>query len=296
MRILRNKLFSKEEKESNKKKNLKSAAIAVGTIGGGTKLSELINNKLSDNILNKENNSELAEKIKNRLIEEGKNRGVKFESTKLPNSVYTGNSKAMRSMKNKYINALKKAGIENQMDKDLLKLVDSVGENKVLLGNSSGLSNVDVLSHELGHEHFTNAKTTLKNVIPKVTHKLMPVGKLASSFSPVVGFASGLRSEKRKSEGKEDSKLNKNIAWALPTVSNAPVLISEGAASLHGYNQLKRLGADKTIKKLAKKRLGSAFGTYLAAAGLNLASSVGSRELGKIVGRTVYKNKKKEEK
>lgn len=100
-----------------------------------------------------------------------------------------------------------------------------------------------------------------------------------------------LNLEKRE----KDSTLNKVLPYI--TAANVPTLIGEAGASLHGYNQLKRLGADKTIKKLAKKRLGAAFGTYALGAGTKLVSTLGARQLGKIIGKNIEDNndsKKKE--
>lgn len=286
MIVLRNKYFSEEEKEmdtkepsTNKYLNL-AGGIAAGLASSSSKLGSVI---LGSTLNGMENNSNLANKIKEELLEEAKRRGVDIRESYGNESVYTGNSKIYKITGKAKKKLLELTKLDRILDRN--SILDDYGKNKIILGRGA-LSDVDALSHELGHEHFTNSKTTIKNFIPKLAHKIAPISNIASISAPILSYKSGKKAARLEAEGKKEDSLNKNISWALPTITNTPTLVSEAAASLHGFNQLKKHGADDTIKAIAKKKLGRAFATYGLLTGANVLSSVGARQYGK------YKAKK----
>lgn len=251
-------------------------------------------NKLLDKLKNSRNNSEEAEKIREALLNEAKKNGVKVDAAEgLGNSVYLKKSKWNQKLGKGVKKLVERFGGKLDDLGPMRKVVENLGKDVVLLDEASGsLRDADVLSHELGHAHHSSKRS--KNIVGKASHKLMAVGKYADKASPLVGFASGLNAAKKKSEGEEEGKVSKNISWALPTVSNLNTLTAESAATKHGFDSLKRLGASKGMQKLAKKRLGMALlGTYGLAAASSIAKSLGAREAGKLVGKAVYKDKKK---
>lgn len=300
MIILRRKLFSSRKKNNEikdkSKKDYSTTKSVAGLVGAGVASlsSKKGINKLGDKLKNSRNNSEEAEKIREALLNEAKKNGVKIDAAEgLGNSVYLKKSKWNQKLGKGIKRLVKRLGGGNIDDLGPMgKVIENLGKDVVLLDEASGsLRDADVLAHELGHAHHSSKRS--KNIIGKASHKLMAVGKYADKASPLVGFASGLNAAKKKSEGEEEGKVSKNISWALPTISNLNTLTAESAATKHGFDSLKRLGASKGMQKLAKKRLGMALGTYGLGAASSIAKSLGAREAGKLVGKAIYKNKKK---
>lgn len=299
MIILRNKFFSKKKDKENKDDNsgVKSAAIIGGAIAGN-ETAKILEKKAGKYLAESRNNSEEAEKIRKAILKEAKKNGVKVKAADgLGDSMYTGRAKWQRKLSEGIEKLYKRTGQINDLN-DLGstgKMIKNLGKDTVLLDTSVGaLRDVDVLAHELGHAHHSSKRS--KSIVGKAAHKLITPAKLVGSASRTAGFISGLRSAKKKAEGKEEGVVNKNIAWALPTVSGGTVLIDEGAASHKALKDLKRLGASKAVRGLAKKRLGAALGTYGAHVAGQVATSLGLREAGKLVGKAVYRKKNKKEK
>lgn len=306
--IILRKLFSSKSEKTNKdkdkedRKNLYKSAAGLG--GSVLALSNKENalGAVGDKILKTRNKSQNAKKVRKTLLKEAKKSGVKIESASgLGNSVYLKDSKLHRKLSDSFGKLLKKAGQNFNSLGPNGKVVENLGKNKVLLDNHAGsLRDVDVLAHELGHAHYSGKKA---KGIGKIAHKTMTTSKIVDKATPVVGFISGIKSAKKKAEGKEDSVVNKNISWALPAATQANILTAEAAATRKGLKNLKRLGANRSVQKIAKKKLGLALGTYGVGAAASLAGSLGAREAGKLVGRAVYgkkdskkdKNKKKED-
>ena len=67
----------------------------------------------------------------------------------------------------------------------------------------------------------------------------------------------------------------------------APVLVSEGAASIHGQKLLKKAGASEKLLKAARKSNGRAFNTYVAGAAISTLGSKAAKNI-------AYKYKKRQ--
>lgn len=286
--IIRRKLFSSKKKD-DKEVNTTKAVAGLGGAIVGRKILEKGKNNLGEYLVNSRNNSKEAEKIRRELLKEAKRNGVKVEmAIGTGNSMYTGRSKFNRWIGDKVEDLV---GTDLDNFGPMGKVVKNLGKDKVLL-DSGSFRDVDVLSHELGHAHHSSKRS--KNIIGKVSHKLMTPGKMAAGSSGVVGFVSGMRSAKKRAEGEEEGKVNKNISWALPAVGGGTVLAAEASASHKGLKDLERLGASKAVKGSAKKRLAAALGTYAAHVGTQIAGALGAREAGKLLGKAVYKKKKED--
>lgn len=168
------------------------------------------------------------------------------------------------------------------------------------------------IAHELGHRHFYNDEDAnpiarklhnLRNgVDPRkeksiegrikqgINNQLIKSGIIGGS-----GLISGMRRAKSESKGKKESKLNKYLPYALAAVTEIPEVGSEIAASVHGYNKLKSLGASKEELRDARNGLGLAGGTYLLGAGSKMLGAGIVRGVGYGIGKRIFKKKKKEE-
>ena len=302
--ILLSRFFSSNKKEKEKNENLKDTATSSAIIAGSViseKSKNPIKRKLLKSLRGSRNNSENAEKIREQF-KEANDKGIKIvESPGIGTSMYTGNSKRLRKTSEKIIKNLKKRGVD--IDKTIEgPMLKSMGKNVVLLDNKSGsLRDADVLAHELGHAHYHNKGS--KNIIAKLAHKTMPAAKFIqgnnrkfyNNPSVLTGFASGINSARNKANDEKEGIISKNISWALPSIAGADILTAEGAASLHGLKDLKRLGADKATIKSARKRLITALGTYGVNAASGVIKSLAARETGKLVGKVAFRKKKKNE-
>ena len=245
--IIRRKLFSSKKKD-DKEVNTEKAVAGLGGAIVGRKILEKGRNNLGKYLANSRNNSKEAEKVRRELLKEAKRNGVKVEmAIGTGNSMYTGRSKFNRWIGDKVEDLV---GTDLDNFGPMGKVVKNLGKDKVLL-DSGSFRDVDVLSHELGHAHHSSKRS--KNIIGKVSHKLMTPGKMAAGSSGVVGFVSGMRSAKKRAEGEEEGKVNKNISWALPAVGGGTVLAAEASASHKGLKDLERLGASKAVKGSAKR-------------------------------------------
>lgn len=117
-----------------------------------------------------------------------------------------------------------------------------------------------VLSHELGHAdiHSSRAGRVLQS------HLAGSLGR----HSPFVGLVGGLAT------GDSDNETVRNLGMASGAIASIPQLLSEAGASIKGYRQLKRLGANAGQLRAARGSLLPAFGTYLASAGMGLGAGL----------------------
>ena len=283
MAIYRINYFSKRKKEDDEISDEQLGVLAgagLGYLG-----SRAVRNHQVGRLVNSKNSSEV---LKNKLIDEARGLGVEVKSNPgFNNSAYTGNSAWQRKVGEL---TKKSKGYEN-LPEPLKQLYGDLGKDKIHLGRGP-LSDADVLSHELGHAKLSKSGRS-KNIIGRASHKMMTPAKLVggNKVSVLNGFRSGMVAAKRKAEGKEESKLNKHSAWALPAISHGVVVTAEGSASHEGLKSLKKAGANAKYLKKAKGRLGAALGSYIAGGAMAASLGIGSRELGKIVGKQVYKDK-----
>lgn len=310
MIILRNKEFSKKEK---KDEETKSAAMLAGGILA-PKAGEIIGNKVMEKGSKYFKNSELTAKdkdqVKRKLLQKAKKQGIKvIDAPEFDNAAYTG-SKTGRRLRNTIaagLKILKKYGrrkdakyVSEQLDGasrnvGSKKFWDSLGKDRVVMGKGK-LSDVDALSHELGHAQYMKAGRS-KSIVGKAAHKLDMVSNIATGkhgqvLSFAHGFKSGVKNERNKQKGKKSNTWDKVKSVAVPSALVAPMLIAEGKASLNGLKSMKKAGASKKLMKQSAKRLGAAWGTYAGHA----SKSVVSGGAGEIAGRGYAKlTKKKDE-
>lgn len=301
---LKRKLFS-EDSNKSKKLNRVSTAIqgsaGMGLVLGSNKVSKSIAKKSGAAILDSELTAADKDLVKAKLLESAKNQGIKvIHDPNSSNAAYVGNKsgKQVKDIIAKYVKYLRKknkgdlakdelnkikGGVENLIDSD--KVFRNLGKDVIILGDGS-LSEADVLAHELGHAQYLRGGRS-KSIIGKAAHKLTPVSAISMSTpigavgSAINGFRSGQKSVKAKRDGKRESIWNKTRSIAVPTALAAPLLISEGKASLYGLKAMKKAGASKELIAQSKKRLLGAYGTYAGQASKNVMIGAGSREVGK---------------
>ena len=304
MKIIR-KIYSetKKKSEDGEKQLRDGATIGLGGMVGLTGLQYLSHK----DFMNSKITAADEEAVRKALLDKARKQGIKISSINLNNSAYTGgsNGKTVRKGLAALVKKLNKSG-QRKKAKDLMEgvkegsggLLKHLGKDHIVLGNKENLSSADVLSHELGHAQYLKDGRS-KNIIAKGAHKAMIPAKIASSglgigLSAVHGFRSGVKSEKLKQEGKNESKWNKVKSVAIPAIAVSPLLIGEGAATIKGLKMMKQVGASKELLKQSRKRLGAAFGTYTGAA----LKPVVAGEAGRIAGKGYAKmrNKKNKEK
>ena len=200
--------------------------------------------------------------------------------------------------------------LRNSIRKNGGLVIEGIDESKHILDNSSGgvgintttgekvpvimisgksVGNAATLSHELGHNNYhLNPKS---DKIGRYSHKLY--NPKASSIGGIgVGFASGIRSAKKESEGEKEGVANRIAGGATAVGLDVPILIAEGKASRHGLKLLKNAGASDKYLKSSRKSLRNAWLTY----GAKTVADVGLSELGRAAGRAYYNNILKEDK
>lgn len=312
--------FSKKNnKKDDSDDSIKGAALAaagMGTLVGGSKLSDLANKKTINIVENTRNNSQNARKVKRALLKEAREKGVSVRRLKdAENAAYMGTpgARGFRKILTKGLKVMPKEtrtqvieGINSGFSKDRnfpgMKIND-LGKDRILIGKgrSNSMSDVDVVAHELGHrEHSVKGGTG--KLIGKLAHKTpsqlisnvagTKAGKAAFFIN---GVHSGMKKERNKKEGKKTGTWTKVKSVALPAAAVAPGLIAEAAASRHGYRAMKRLGANKEVLKQSRKKLGSAFGSYLSNSAKPLIMGASGELVGRGIGKVAYKNVKDDE-
>ena len=309
MILPKNKHFADKKEDSHRK--AKGAALIGGGLAvssGIGRMGDLISEK-SGNYFGKSTlNAEDAKSIGKKLIDQAKkNGGPKIiEDSNFQNSAYLGgkSGKILRGVLTKLKKKSRSSGnksYEKAADKikgEVKKIygdkvTSNLGKDTIIMGR---FKDADVLVHELGHSNYQVSGRS-KSIIGKAAHKGYGVSSIATNTSigklgvAANGFHSGLKSAKLKADGKKESTWNKVRAAAVPAVLAAPLLVSEGKASLNGLKNMKKLGASKELMKESRKKLGAAWGTYAGGAVKNIALGKGSRLVGKGVGSLIYKKK-----
>ena len=287
---------------------------------------ELLNsykNSPTDNLL-EENNSllkklgKVAKKQKTHIESELQNNGS--YSSYIPDENRKIILKNIKSSKKKVKGYLKRRGSETTTPREKAQAYRNVNRLKrflkskddIVLGLSpnSNKPNASVLSHELGHsQHYYGrggskvgklahrVRDFQKNAINKVSEMAEKRGiKINNSTANkstgvVAGLASGINAGKKEKEGKKEGFLSKTAWITTPTVAMAPTLISEGEATRQGLKILRKAGASKAYMGMARKNLGHAFGTYATGLIAPIAMGYGARQIGKVIGRRIAKNK-----
>lgn len=253
--------------------------------------------KLRDDLLSSELTAKDKDKIKEKLLKEAKKQGTKvFKEDRFPNAAYTGNGKNLKKLITKLLKKTPKeqrGQIVDQLDEATGGVIKHLGKDRIVLGEGN-LSEADILSHELGHSKYSK-KGRSNNIIAKTAHKLMIPSKLISNnfgggLGAIYGFNNGRKQIKKKEKGEKISIWDKSKSAIVPTLAVSPLLIAEGAASLKGLKMMKNAGASKELLKQSRKRLASAFGTYVGQSAKPVIGGVIGNEAGKIYERK--KNKK----
>ena len=287
MAIYRINYFSKRKKENIDDDELsdKQLGVLAGAGAGYLGSRSAINHLLEK--LKRSNNS--SKELKNKLIKEANSLGVEVKSNPINDSLHTGNSAWQRKLGEAY----KQSKKYERLPDSLKQIIDDLGKDKIHLGKGS-FGDADVLSHELGHAKLSKLGRS-KNLIGYASHKMYTPASYAGGYkvSALNGFRSGLVAAEKESKGKEESKLNKHSAWALPAISNGIIVTAEGSATHEGLRSLKKAGASAKYMRRARGKLGTALGTYVAGGTAAASLGIGSRELGKIVGKQVYKKKRR---
>lgn len=127
----------------------------------------------------------------------------------------------------------------------------------VLLGRDTRAPSI--LAHELGHAEVQASR--LGRVVQNTPMRLLGMG------APGVGFLSGGLS------GLSDDSRVRAAGLAAPALAAAPMLASEGLASIKAVRHLRNAGASRPQMWRAAKTLLPAFGTYAAQAGGGVANA-----------------------
>lgn len=296
--IIKRELFS-EKKNYGLKAASASALIAGSTLSN--KLGESFSKKMGDILGSSEITAKDKDIIKDKLMKEARKQGTRiFKDSSYPNSAYTNtiNGKISKKILAKLVKTVPKHQRKKVIDsiKDGNKIINHVGKDRIVLGEGN-LSEVDVLSHELGHSKYS-VKGRSKNIIAKGSHKLTPLGrasftKFGVGLSAAHGFHSGRKQVQKENKGEKVSFWDKSKSIALPIAAVTPLLISEGSASLKGLKMMKKAGASKELIKQSKKRLGAALGTYIGKSSKPVVSGTIGNEVGKLYEKSVNKKEKR---
>lgn len=316
MIILRDKYYSDKINSENvdlKKERIKGAASLVGGAGSIALASSKIGNKFHGkavgDIFWTRNDSPAAEEVKRKLIENARKKGITFVENEAGNSAYLGMpaGKLYRKVLGKYVTSAKtgekrKARYE-KADRIVRKLtrdvagLSSIGKNRVSLGDFGTLSDVDVLAHELGHaEHVIKKGSGGK--VGKVAHRMAGNYAAAPKYASMgLGAVSGYINEKNRQKGKNKkiNKFNRYSDYVVPAAMTAGLLVSEAAASKKGLKLMKEAGANKEVMDLGKKRLRSAWNTYVTPATKGAAYYVGGSLVGSGAARLTQRKHTKDE-
>lgn len=164
--------------------------------------------------------------------------------------------------------------------------------------SKTGTRTPSIIAHELGHHHYRTNKDA--GIIGKMAHKDQPrmlynntSGIISKGLHGGAGFAAGYYNGKREANGKEENKLAKWGTRLAPLAVATPVLLAEGAASLHGLRRLKGHGISPEGLKAAKKSLSSAWLNYASRPIKDTIINEIGYQGGKMLGK--YNNKKKKE-
>lgn len=140
------------------------------------------------------------------------------------------------------------------------------------------------LAHELGHARYHTDKKA--GLVPKIAHKLYLDPRITGIAGISSSIAAGIDKAKKEEKGEKESKIGKAAPY-LSAGMSVPVLVSEGAASIHGQKLLKKAGASEKLLRAAKKSNGRAFNSYVAGAAIATLGSKAAKNI-------AYKYKKRQ--
>lgn len=267
-------------------------AIGTGLSLGGVIGGDYITNKSNKRLLDSKITAKDEEKIRKALMDEAKKTGVKVKlSPEIDNSFYIRDNSKAKKIK-ETLDKLSPAEREkylNQFDKTTREILKEAGRGETILLGGKTFEKADVLSHELGHSKYLG-KGRSKNILAKAASKSTFISDLALTNPGLMGSAawgvrSGYKNERKKQKGEKLSTWDKVKSSAVPAALVAPMLISEGAASIKGYKMMKKAGASEELLKQSRKRLGSMFGTYAGQASKPIILSEGGRFTGKSLAK-----------
>ena len=333
MIILRSKLFGNDAEDKFIDPAVGAVAAGGGIIAGKHLSNKLIDKlrggtavkhnsgQVRENLLN------YAKKLGIR-VEDAPGTGNSFYTGSVSGRLGRKRDAIIRKLGRKgYLKKLNKKLDDKAILKSMNPVYRDIGKDKIYLDTASldkggMLSSNATLSHELGHAHYmSHSKGRSKNIVAKAAHRLYEPGAYMINDEPAIsksfklgkkerqikvsnanllsggfaahGLVNGFKSAKLKHEGKKESKLHKLASAAIPAALVAPLLVSEGAASLKGLKLLKKAGADKAAMRESRKLLGKAWLTYAGKAAKPVLSGQLGREAGKLAGNAYYKYKDK---
>lgn len=295
MIIKRNKFFSKRKKKESQESSPEKLALAgVGTYVGGKTGAALLKYKLNRDIDRTVINSPNEKAVKRKLINEAKDRGIQFYWTS-EDTHYAGSPAARRIRRDIDKLIEKHPELKKEFEKDPRNR--HIGKDHVLINKQLPADrSVDTIAHEVGHA-YNSVKGRPSSIAGRISHKLTPISNSTVGLDSkkgrrnvdaalfLHGVAQGIKKENNKKDGKKDGNWTKYGSIALPLALAAPSLVAEGAASRSAMKLIKKHGADKTTKRLAKKKLTSAWGTYAA----HFARPIAAGGSGELVGRGIGK-------
>lgn len=203
----------------------------------------------------------------------------------------------------------KEKGIDKDTEKKAQKYIKKMGKSlrkdKIISENSKeyiaigkDFKDASVLSHELGHLDSERSSRKFNKIInnEKLNNITKKHGKKVSNTASILtGFTSGVRSGRKDKSSVSDEVGSSSAVVAASVIPQSRTLSNEAEASRRGYKMLKNKGASKKYLKYSRKKLGGALGTYAASTLPAIAMGLGSREVGRVVGKLTKKNKKKED-
>ena len=131
--------------------------------------------------------------------------------------------------------------------------------------NKFAAFSASAIAHELGHANNAIGRSTGKSLGMAVMHRLLPKfvgGRTARSLTVALSKKNGTRR-----------------AAILGGLSQVPILIEEGRASLKGMKYLRKVGLNPKEMSRAKKTLLGAYGTYGASAASAVAEPLLAKQL-----------------
>ena len=261
MIILRQRAFSKKEKKDSKiEKGVLTAATLAGVLP--TSLEQAAKDeRIREQLKEKSGDSRIGKKIKELLKRDP---DLEKESEEVFDKLRKESKTRIKHMPNTM-----RYKDHYDIKEKLIRVTDK---------------DASTLAHELGHAHFHNDKKA--SIIPKIAHKLYLDPRISGIAGISSSIAAGIDKAKKEERGEEESKIGKAAPY-LSAGTYVPVLVSEGAASIHGQKLLKKAGASEKLLKAARKSNGRAFNTYVAGAAISTLGSKAAKNI-------AYKYKKRQ--
>lgn len=263
MIILRQRAFSKKEKKDSKvEKGVLTAAVIGGVLPASLEQATK-EEKTREQLKELSGNSRIGKKIKELLKRDP---DLEKESEEVFNKLRKESKVRIKCMPNTM-----REDNAYYPKKKIIRVADK---------------DASTLAHELGHAYYDTDKRAA--LIPKLTHKFykhvnpktVEIAGISSSI------AAGIDKAKKEDRGEKESDVGKAAPY-LSAGMSVPILVSEGAASIHGQKLLKKTGASEKLLKSARKSNGRAFNTYVAVTALTTLESKAAKNI-------AYKHKKRQ--